>query len=146
MGDMPLKGQKAGDKPEDPIKKILKSQTEAAAKANQPPPMMKTGDGAQIVFDPATETGHVKTSAAAPRAEATPEADASSEDVSTTEGEEAREEEPLESLTPAPADETEPVVAEAETSTTEETAAAKAAPTATAEGTEGSEGHVKDEL
>lgn len=144
MGDMPKKGQKAGEVPEDPIKKILKSQTEAAARATQTPQMMKTGDGGQVVFDPATETGHVKTPAAVPRAEPTPEADPSPEAAPATDAEEAPVpvEEPVASTTP----EVEPVAVEAEASAEEETAAAKPAPTAAEEAEQSPEGHVKDEL
>ena len=142
MGDMPKKGQKAGDKAEDPIKKILKSQAEAAAKATESAPMMKTGDGGQVVFDPATETGHVKTPAAVPRAEPTSNADAASEGVPAVDTEGAPKEETPSARTP----EAEPAVVEAEASTQTETVASKPAPTAAAEEVEVSEGHVKDEL
>ncbi|TCD67389.1 hypothetical protein EIP91_012424 [Steccherinum ochraceum] len=136
MGDMPKKGQKAGDKAEDPMKKILKSQAAAASKAAQPEQMMKTGDAGQVVFDPATETGHVKTPAVKPRAEPTPEADPASEAVPTTEAEGT----PVEERAAEPTPEAEPVAVEAEASTEEETVAAKAAPTPEAEE------HSKDEL
>ncbi|THH27150.1 hypothetical protein EUX98_g7025 [Antrodiella citrinella] len=137
MGDMPKKGQKAGDKkagdkPEDPMKKILKSQAEAAAKSTQSAPMMKTGDGAQVVFEPETETGHPKTPA--PRVEPTPEVD--SDAVPT-------EQTPVE----VPAASTTPLVDETQVETEageEETVAAKATPTAAAEPAETPEVH--DEL
>jgi len=138
MGDMPKK-KKAGDKPEDPMKKILKSQSEAAARSAQPPQMMKTGNGGQVVFDPATETGHPKTPAAVPRAEPTTEVD--SEAVPTTHAEQTPVEEPIASTTPL-ADEVEPVAVEAEAG--EDTFAAKSVSTETAEPAETPEVH--DEL
>lgn len=54
---------KADAKDEDPIRRILKHQEEEARKEQEKPKMAQTGDGAQVVFDPA-ETGHPKTPAA----------------------------------------------------------------------------------
>ena len=47
-------------KEEDPIRRILKHQEEEAKKEQERPKMAQTGEGAQVVFDPA-ETGHPKT-------------------------------------------------------------------------------------
>lgn len=60
--EIPMKKPKA-EKEEDPIHRILKHQEEEARKEAERPKMAQTGDGAQIVFDPA-ETGHPKTPAA----------------------------------------------------------------------------------
>ncbi|KAI8996492.1 hypothetical protein BD414DRAFT_478207 [Trametes punicea] len=51
---------KEGEKEEDPIRRILKHQQEEARKEQETPKMVQTGDGAQVVFDPAA-TGHPKT-------------------------------------------------------------------------------------
>ncbi|OJT07687.1 Thioredoxin domain-containing protein C13F5.05, mitochondrial [Trametes pubescens] len=84
--EIPMKKPKA-EKEEDPIHRILKHQEEEARKEAERPKMAQTGDGAQIVFDPA-ETGHPKTpvageSAATPTEEAAPAETASEE---TTKG------------------------------------------------------------
>ncbi|KAH8104078.1 hypothetical protein BXZ70DRAFT_1052435 [Cristinia sonorae] len=148
MGDMPRKKVPSPEQEKDEImKKIVKSQAEEAARSTETAPMVKTGDGAQVVFEPATESGHPSTPAAVPRAEPTPapEAASSSDAVPTTEAVETPAEVPAASTTPA-VDEAEPAVVEAEPAAEEETVAAKSAPTATAEAGEVPEGHVKDEL
>ncbi|KAI0630893.1 hypothetical protein C8Q77DRAFT_1219695 [Trametes polyzona] len=70
--DIPLKAHKEGGakEKEDPIHRILKHQEEEARKEAERPKMAQTGDGAQIVFDPA-ETGHPKTPVAGEPAAAT---------------------------------------------------------------------------
>ncbi|KAI0675581.1 thioredoxin-like protein [Trametes maxima] len=77
-GAIPKKEQEGGAKEEDAIRRILKHQEEEARKEAERPKMAQTGDGAQIVFDPA-ETGHAKTpvagESAAPTATSEPAAE-----------------------------------------------------------------------
>lgn len=80
MGGMPLKKDAKGktdDKPEDPIKRILKHQEEEASKSANAPKMAKTGDGGQIVLE-VPGTGHPKTPVAGETETPTPEATPSS--------------------------------------------------------------------
>ncbi|KAI0788886.1 hypothetical protein C8Q75DRAFT_719079 [Abortiporus biennis] len=64
-GGLPKKSDdekaKDGEKPEDPIARILRHQKEEAKKSAEAPKMVKTGDGGQVVFEAETETGHPKT-------------------------------------------------------------------------------------
>lgn len=63
MGDLPKKSDAhSKETPEDPIHKILKYQQEQAKKSAESPKMMKTGEGAQVVFEATdAQTGHSKT-------------------------------------------------------------------------------------
>ncbi|KAI0831892.1 hypothetical protein BC628DRAFT_1311267 [Trametes gibbosa] len=93
--DIPLKAhKKEGAKKEDdedPIHRILKHQEEEARKEAAKPKMAQTGDGAQIVFDPA-ETGHPKTPVAGESAAPT----AAEDDGTVTLSHEAAQETPTE--------------------------------------------------
>ncbi|KAI0367610.1 hypothetical protein BV20DRAFT_970394 [Pilatotrama ljubarskyi] len=77
-GEIPKKAAHEGKKEEeDPIRRILKHQEEEAKKEAERPKMAQTGDGAQIVFDPA-ETSHPKTPVAGESAAPTDDSSPSS--------------------------------------------------------------------
>lgn len=76
IGNMPLKKdakKNADEKPEDPIKKILKYQEEQESKSANAPKMAKTGDNGQIEIE-VPETGHPKTPVAGEAETPTPSA------------------------------------------------------------------------